>query len=47
MGLHERIFALHALLVKNKIWVFGENLRHVKRAGAACAGALHDEKVAC
>jgi hypothetical protein len=32
-------------LDKKKTWVFGENLRHVKRAGAACAGALHDVKV--
>jgi len=36
MGLHERIFALHAPLGKNAIWVFGENFRLVEWAAAAC-----------
>jgi hypothetical protein len=36
MGLHERILALHASLGKNKKGVFGENLRLVDWAAAAC-----------
>jgi hypothetical protein len=42
MGLHDAIFALHATLGKNKVWVFGEKFRHVEWDGAACAGVLHD-----
>jgi hypothetical protein len=42
MGLHETIFAFHALLGKNKIWLFVKKFPACREAGAACAGVLHD-----